>query len=170
MNPLQGLPDDTPLFVTLNPHPAAPRHLHTRDLSAPAVRCRGDGGPARTLVAAGPTKHLVLRRLFRGRLPRGRATGGAGRRRSPRRRSPAWRVDNESGRIRRAARAPPLPRWRPPHERLGLRPLGVVMHQRLRPRRHRLGYRIFQMLIDLDELPRAGRLAAAFFPQPNSTA
>ncbi len=34
----------------------------------------------------------------------------------------------------------------------GLYP-GRVMHQRLRPRRHRLGYRIFQMLLDLDELP-----------------
>ena len=29
---------------------------------------------------------------------------------------------------------------------------GRVVHQRLRPRRHRLGYRIFQMLLDLDEL------------------
>ncbi len=29
---------------------------------------------------------------------------------------------------------------------------GQVVHQRLRPRRHRLGYRIFQMLLDLDEL------------------
>ena len=31
---------------------------------------------------------------------------------------------------------------------------GAVMHQRLRPRLHRLRYRIFQMLIDLDEAPR----------------
>ncbi len=30
---------------------------------------------------------------------------------------------------------------------------GLVVHQRLRPRRHRLRYRIFQMLLDLDELP-----------------
>ena len=30
---------------------------------------------------------------------------------------------------------------------------GQVIHQRLRPRRHRLRYRIFQMLLDLDELP-----------------
>ena len=33
----------------------------------------------------------------------------------------------------------------------GLYP-GLVIHQRLRPRRHRLRYRIFQMLLDLDEL------------------
>jgi DUF1365 family protein len=30
--------------------------------------------------------------------------------------------------------------------------LGTVMHQRLRPRRHRLRYRIFSLLLDLDEL------------------
>jgi hypothetical protein len=30
---------------------------------------------------------------------------------------------------------------------------GEVLHQRLRPRRHRLRYRVFWMLIDLDELP-----------------
>lgn len=30
---------------------------------------------------------------------------------------------------------------------------GLVTHARLRPRRHRLAYRIFQMLVDLDELP-----------------
>lgn len=30
---------------------------------------------------------------------------------------------------------------------------GKVMHQRLRPRRHRLEYRVFCLLIDLDELP-----------------
>ena len=38
----------------------------------------------------------------------------------------------------------------------GLYP-GRVMHQRLRPRRHRLGYRIFQILVDLDELPALDR-------------
>jgi DUF1365 family protein len=30
---------------------------------------------------------------------------------------------------------------------------GAVTHQRLRPRRHRLRYRIFNLLLDLDELP-----------------
>jgi uncharacterized protein len=39
--------------------------------------------------------------------------------------------------------------------------VGSVMHRRLRPRRHRLRYRVFWMLLDLDEidrLPRALRL------------
>ena len=34
---------------------------------------------------------------------------------------------------------------------------GLVVHQRLRPRRHRLRYRIFQVLLDLDELPALDR-------------
>ncbi|MBV9824167.1 MAG: DUF1365 family protein [Alphaproteobacteria bacterium] len=37
--------------------------------------------------------------------------------------------------------------------------VGAVMHQRLRPRRHRLRYRVFSLLLDLDELDTvAGRL------------
>jgi len=36
---------------------------------------------------------------------------------------------------------------------------GAVMHQRLRPRRHRLRYRVFSLLLDLDDLDRvAARL------------
>ena len=34
---------------------------------------------------------------------------------------------------------------------------GLVVHQRLRPRRHRLRHRIFQVLLDLDELPALDR-------------
>ena len=34
---------------------------------------------------------------------------------------------------------------------------GVVVHQRLRPMRHRLRYRLFWMLFDLDELPVLGQ-------------
>jgi DUF1365 family protein len=32
--------------------------------------------------------------------------------------------------------------------------VGEVMHQRLRPRRHHLRYRLYHLLIDIDELPR----------------
>jgi DUF1365 family protein len=35
--------------------------------------------------------------------------------------------------------------------------VGSVMHRRLRPRQHRLRYRLFWMLIDLDELDRLGK-------------
>lgn len=39
---------------------------------------------------------------------------------------------------------------------------GVVMHRRLRPRRHRLAYRVFSLLVDLDELPELGRRLRLF--------
>jgi len=35
--------------------------------------------------------------------------------------------------------------------------VGSVMHQRLRPARHRLDYRIFSLLLDIDELPMLAR-------------
>ncbi len=35
--------------------------------------------------------------------------------------------------------------------------LGTVMHHRVRPVRHRLSYRVFSLLVDLDELPRLDR-------------
>jgi hypothetical protein len=34
---------------------------------------------------------------------------------------------------------------------------GVVFHRRLRPRQHALRYRVFSLLLDLDELPELGR-------------
>ena len=39
---------------------------------------------------------------------------------------------------------------------------GAVMHQRLRPARHRLRYRVFSLLIDLDELPALARRLRLF--------
>ena len=39
---------------------------------------------------------------------------------------------------------------------------GWVMHRRLRPRHHRFKYRVFAMLVDLDELPRLDRALSLF--------
>jgi len=39
---------------------------------------------------------------------------------------------------------------------------GRVTHRRLRPRHHRLGYKIFQVLLDLDELPDLDRRLRLF--------
>jgi hypothetical protein len=39
---------------------------------------------------------------------------------------------------------------------------GVVTHQRLTPRRHRLRYRLFQLWLDLDELPRLAQTLRLF--------
>jgi DUF1365 family protein len=40
--------------------------------------------------------------------------------------------------------------------------LGRVTHQRLRPVRHRLGYRVFSLLVDVDELPALSRRLRLF--------
>jgi len=40
--------------------------------------------------------------------------------------------------------------------------VGSVMHQRLRPARHRLSYRMFSLLVDLDELPTLARRLRLF--------
>lgn len=40
--------------------------------------------------------------------------------------------------------------------------LGEVVHKRLRPRRHRLSYRVFSLLLDLDELPVLDRTLRLF--------
>jgi DUF1365 family protein len=39
---------------------------------------------------------------------------------------------------------------------------GTVVHRRLRPRAHRLSYRVFSLLLDLDELPALGRRLRLF--------
>lgn len=39
---------------------------------------------------------------------------------------------------------------------------GQVTHQRLRPRRHRLSYGVFQLLLDVDELPELSRRLRCF--------
>jgi len=40
--------------------------------------------------------------------------------------------------------------------------LGDVVHARLRPRRHKLHYRVFSLLLDLDELPALGASSRLF--------
>jgi DUF1365 family protein len=40
--------------------------------------------------------------------------------------------------------------------------VGHVMHARLRPRRHRLAYRVYSMLLDIDELPALDRSLRLF--------
>ena len=40
--------------------------------------------------------------------------------------------------------------------------VGSVMHRRLRPRRHRLRYRVFWMLLDLDEIDRLPHIFRLF--------
>ena len=48
------------------------------------------------------------------------------------------------------------------HDRPSALYTGSVMHQRLRPRRHRLAYRMFWLLLDVDELPTLARRLRLF--------
>ena len=67
MNRLQGIPNHSPLFLTLNPPRTAPRGdvVSQRDLPSSDLRRRRDIGTAPALVAARQGQRLVLRRAFR---------------------------------------------------------------------------------------------------------
>ena len=123
-----------------------------RRVPPPGFRHRRPRRAAGALVAAGAAQHLVLRLLLRRRLPRGRPAGRTRSRRGARWPAPAL---DGGGRVRphRGHAAGPA--------RLGARFMsggasglyvGEVMHRRIRPRAHRLKYRIFMLLLDLDEL------------------
>ena len=49
-----------------------------------------------------------------------------------------------------------------PLKALGALYIGTVMHARMKPVTHRFTYRVFSMLIDLDQLPALDRLSAVF--------
>ncbi len=52
-------------------------------------------------------------------------------------------------------------RFPPPDSAVSLVP-GTVMHARMKPKVHRFNYRVFNLLIDLDRLPEAGRASRLF--------
>ena len=159
MNPLQGLPTAEDIFVSLN-SPVAPRDdLVVREFTYehPIFDSAGACRATPCLVSSGPSQHVVLRSVDGVGLSRGRIAVRLGRGRGARRRAPP--VGGGGGvrpRVRRAAAGP---------RRRGVDPLnatsraldsaiyaGSVMHRRMRPRRHRLHYSIFSLLLDLDEL------------------
>src|SRR5690606_9238067 len=86
----------------------------------------------------------VLRFLFRLRLPRGCAAIGPRGRRPVRRGAALGRAALAHRRAADAARGRRM--------RSALY-TGMVLHERMRPRRHKLAYRVFSLLLDLDELP-----------------
>jgi uncharacterized protein len=65
-------------------------------------------------------------------------------------------VDERRGAARAASRVAP------PAASASALYVGTVMHQRLRPARHRLSYRMFSLLLDLDELPALARRLRLF--------
>ena len=136
-------------------------------LRTSAVRHRGDRRAAPALVAAGRNRTWFCGAYFgagfhedglQSGLAVAEALGGVRR---------PWTVADESGRIvsTRPVAARIGPRQRHDVMTLGLY-VGTVMHRRFKPRRHRLRYRVFWMLLDLDETGGAGRAAAAVLARP----
>ena len=168
MNRLQPLGAAPPLFVTLNPLRARPRRRHPqRHIRAPAIRPRGHARAAGVVEPARAGQHLVLRGLVRRRLSRGRPAGRPRCRRGPGRAPAAL----ERGQCRR----PYLPAADDGASPEGVGKgvgmsapqnsalyVGTVTHCRLRPRAHRLAYRIYSLLLDLDELERLDRRLRLF--------
>ena len=68
MNRLQGLPNAKPMFLTLNAHRPIREDsiLYATDYTHPIFNARAMERTKASLVASGPTEHLVLRRLLRG--------------------------------------------------------------------------------------------------------
>lgn len=53
------------------------------------------------------------------------------------------------------------PLFPPPASAVSLVP-GTVMHARMKPKVHRFSYKVFNLLIDIDRLPEAGRVSRVF--------
>ena len=158
MNSLQNIPHATPLFVTLNPHFRRAREHHREIYEHPLFDAAAIAAQRQLWSLQGDAQHLVLRRLFRRGLSRRRFAGGPRGRRNARRR-PAALAGGKRIRPYRA-RSAACNAAATGARRMILRSTlytGVVMHRRLRPRPHRLRYRVFWMLLDLDEIDRLPR-------------
>ena len=124
-------------------HPAAAACDCGDRVQPSAVRHRSAAGAGAAARIAGRAQHLVLRQLFRLWLPRGRASVGPGGGRSARYAGALEQAADAHCRGAACCRAG------------GMRSAiyaGTVIHTRLRPKRHRLSYRVFSLLLDLDEI------------------
>ena len=158
MNSLQNIPDATPLFVTLNPQ-LAPRNEHHREIYEHPLFDAAAIAAQRQLWTLQGARNTWYCGAYFGAgfhedgLQAGLAvaeTLGGGRR--------PWQVENEFGRIALVPR--PRDAAATGARRMNFRSTlyaGAVMHRRLRPRPHRLRYRVFWMLLDLDEIDRLSR-------------
>src|SRR6185437_4155316 len=91
----------------------------------------------------GSPQYLVLRELFWLRVSRGRTAV------RPRNRQ-CFRRDAALGRAARPHRRRAVVGGRRMNSAIYV---GLVQHERMRPRRHQLTYQVFSLLLDLDELP-----------------
>ena len=165
MNRLQGIDDDKPLFVSLNPPVRAGCRADLRQVHAASIRntmpppLPHRSGSARSRAAATP----------------GSAAPGPAMVSTRMACAPALKSPKRSARPRRGASCRPnSPRLRSSHDRAD-RPdasnaaalyFGEVMHARLKPMGHRFNYRVMSLLIDLDRLERGRPPIAAVRRQP----
>ena len=167
MNLLQNIPHDTPLFVTLNPRRMPRNELHSEIYEHPLFDSAAITAQRQLWSLQGQRRTWFCGAYFgagfhedglQAGLAVAEALGGVRR---------PWTVANESGRIaidRPAHLRTDIARIDAGARRMSLRStlyVGSVMHRRVRPRAHKLRYRVFWMLLDLDEiddLPRRLRL------------
>ena len=164
--PAAGHRRATPLFLTLNPM-REPRPEHAdphRGLRAPAVRRRRRSRAQDELWSLqGRRRTWFCGAYFGSGFHEDGLQAGPRRRRGARRRAPALAGRGRIGPHPRSARAePPRRRAARMSARAPALYVGSVMHQRLRPVRHRLRYRMFSLLLDLDELPALARRLRLF--------
>ena len=147
MNELQTLDPAHPLFVTLNPtrEIASEKFIRSFHYTHPlfdtkAVEAQQDlwrlQGSRHTFFAGSYFGHGFHEDALQAGLAAAEAVGGVRR---------PWRVAGESNRIA----LPPLPCGGRMSSALYT---GKVFHARTRPRRHSLTYRVFSLLLDLDEV------------------
>ena len=169
MNSLQNIPHDTPLFVTLNPPVRAARANATaRSIDHPLFDAAAIAAQRQLWSLQGRRNTWFAGAYFgagfhedglQAGLAVAEALGGVRR---------PWTVANESGRI--ALGPTPTPAAAAGARRMSAATsstlyVGSVMHRRLRPRPHRLRYRVFWMLLDLDEIDEPAARPAAVLAQ-----
>ena len=160
MNELQGIDDDKPLFVSLNP-PFEPDPALTFGkylCEHPQYNAAAFAAQKRLERHSGAAPHLVLRRLDRIRLPRGRITVRACGCRSAGCDRAVARTAARTGTGRGVA-MPQSANAKSDAIEADAAALyfGEVMHARLKPIGHRFSYRVMSLLIDLDRLDDADR-------------
>ena len=162
MNSLQPIAAEKSFFVTLNPAEMPRGALHTESYDHPVLDSAAVAAQAQLWSLQGRRNTWFCGAHFgagfhedglQSGLAVAEALGGVRR---------PWLVPNENGRIvvgPAAVRPRGVARRMTPWSTLYT---GSVIHRRLKPRRHRLRYRLFWLLLDLDEIDALARRLRVF--------